>query len=144
MSKIYRPTIKYDKVTNLLYRLVSQALYTCLLEYYFNFFLLVEDTPPSAKSDIIKDLDIFLLCHWHSPSAEPGTAEHRKSTLCHKKQKLCPPPLPGSSVHPPASFTPGPPCALSSRSPGAPSESSPAGPPPPPPPCRYPNSVRQS
>lgn len=62
--------------------------------------------------------------------------------------------LPGSSVRPPASLTPGPPCALSSRSHSAPSESSP--------PVRcfllflflllllptkkswYPNSVRQS
>lgn len=49
-----------------------------------------------------------------------------------KRKKLCPLFLPGSSVHPPASLTPGPPCARSSRSPVAPSESSPAGPLPPP------------
>lgn len=114
---------------------------------FFTFFFFGKDNPPLTKNDnTITGHFSFLLCHGLSPSAEPGTAQRRGEKYiiaAKKRKKLCPLFLPGSSVHPPASLTPGPPCARSSRSPVAPSESSPAGPLPPPPADIQTNSVLQ-
>lgn len=107
----YSPDIKCDEVTDSWYN--STNTLGIFLVY------LVEDTSPSTTMGWTFSIVSPTFTH----SSVRRAAEQRKVIYKAVREKLCLPSLPGSSVHPSASLTPGL-RALSSRSPGAPSESS--------------------